>query len=657
MSIVSQKVDARNEIGWTGFVRAANKWLVNSATGWILAPIWAIPEAFTTDVNDVQGQFPVVYNTDRMPYAAVSNTQYYYDNTVAGWTITTTATPISIGKGVVSEEGGYILLDISTWSWWGGWWVNYTTAVTAPVSPNIWDYRENTSVIPSVINYWNGSAWIANELHLERLTKVQLDARIAASTLVIWRSYTITDYNNSWSLWLTEITSVATSNNTLDNNVEIRRASWWAMPLRRGLYDYSLNKLIYVNDNSGNEIYGDTNISWFIWNSPTVINNRIYSDATVTFVWFWHVFRDNIIATSTITVNSSSNFSSNHIYDSTISWAWRATIRYNKIRNFSLTIPISAVWLTIDSNIFKSWSMNIISHSWATINNNNFDSLIMTINKTTGSIQINNNNGTYQTITLANWGIVTMVWNTWYITWFWSSVNVSHSSNFRFDQNIFNASTLQILCNSWWADYRVFENIFNNTSQNWHQTRLWSIWPTATELTCTAAWWICSVRANILCWAVCNHWANINIWNHQIEKNHITDSRAEMNVSNGTCIIWSNEIRYRSSIIVAANASYLSVEWSTVISYSYIDVNGTINYTPLTIFTWNTVSWRSYLIINIVWWATWLTCNNNTFLSWFWMTINNLDNTSFSYWYWFTTHSTAWVNFSRYKWFWLNTMI
>lgn len=110
MSIVSQKVDARNEIGWTGFVRWANKWLVNSATGWILAPIWATPEAFTTDVSDVQGQFPVVYNTDRMPYAAVSNTQYYYDNTVVGWTITTTATPISLGKGVVSEEGGYILL-------------------------------------------------------------------------------------------------------------------------------------------------------------------------------------------------------------------------------------------------------------------------------------------------------------------------------------------------------------------------------------------------------------------------------------------------------------------------------------------------------------------------------------------------------------------
>ena len=132
MSVVSQKVDARNEIGWTGFVRAANKWLVNSATGWILAPIWAIPEAFTTDVNDVQGQFPVVYNTDRMPYAAVSNTQYYYNNTVVGGTITTTATPISIGKGVVSEEGGYILLDIKPLPW-------YYSLFTPTSTPLFWN--------------------------------------------------------------------------------------------------------------------------------------------------------------------------------------------------------------------------------------------------------------------------------------------------------------------------------------------------------------------------------------------------------------------------------------------------------------------------------------------------------------------------------------
>ena len=142
MSIVSQKVDARNEIGWTGFVRWANKWLVNSATGWILAPIWAIPEAFTTDVNDVQGQFPVVYNTDRMPYAAVSNTQYYYDNTVVGGTITTTATPISIGKGVVSEEGGYILLDI-----------NFYERIIIPVTEQIPPTTAWFSISPDIVNY------------------------------------------------------------------------------------------------------------------------------------------------------------------------------------------------------------------------------------------------------------------------------------------------------------------------------------------------------------------------------------------------------------------------------------------------------------------------------------------------------------------------
>ena len=121
MSIVSQKVDARNEIGWTGFVRAANKGIVRDSTGWVLCPVGWIPEAFTTDVNDVQGQFPVVFNTDRMPFAATHNLQYYYNNTVIGGTITTTVTPISLGKGVFSEEGSYILLDIFPFRWWNNW--------------------------------------------------------------------------------------------------------------------------------------------------------------------------------------------------------------------------------------------------------------------------------------------------------------------------------------------------------------------------------------------------------------------------------------------------------------------------------------------------------------------------------------------------------
>lgn len=110
MAIVSQKTDARNEYAWAWFTRAANKGLVRDGTGRVLCPIGWIPEAFTTDVNDVQGQFPVVYTTDRMPYGAVHNTQYYYDNTVVGGAITTVAWPISLGMWVVSEEGGYILL-------------------------------------------------------------------------------------------------------------------------------------------------------------------------------------------------------------------------------------------------------------------------------------------------------------------------------------------------------------------------------------------------------------------------------------------------------------------------------------------------------------------------------------------------------------------
>jgi hypothetical protein len=47
-----------------------------------------------------------------MPFAATHNLQYYYDNASAGGTIVSTPTAISLGKGVVSEEGGYVLLDI-----------------------------------------------------------------------------------------------------------------------------------------------------------------------------------------------------------------------------------------------------------------------------------------------------------------------------------------------------------------------------------------------------------------------------------------------------------------------------------------------------------------------------------------------------------------
>lgn len=121
MAIVSQKTDARNEYAWAWFTRAANKGLVRDGTGRVLCPIGWIPEAFTTDVNDVQGQFPVVFNTDRMPFTATHNLQYYYDNASAGGTIVSTPTAISLGKGVVSEEGGYILLEIFPFRWWNNW--------------------------------------------------------------------------------------------------------------------------------------------------------------------------------------------------------------------------------------------------------------------------------------------------------------------------------------------------------------------------------------------------------------------------------------------------------------------------------------------------------------------------------------------------------
>ena len=142
MSIVSQKVDARNEIAWSGFVWSANKGIVRDATGWVLAPIGITPEAFTTDIADVQGQFPIVYNTDRMPYIpAVHNTAYYYDSSVAGGAITTTVTTTPIGKGVVSEEGNYILLDLvptinKSVLWDQPWSVPTVINVNTPIEEN-----------------------------------------------------------------------------------------------------------------------------------------------------------------------------------------------------------------------------------------------------------------------------------------------------------------------------------------------------------------------------------------------------------------------------------------------------------------------------------------------------------------------------------------
>lgn len=157
MSIVSQKTDARNELAGAGFVRWANKGIVRDATGRVLAPIGAIPEAFTTDVNDVQGQFPIVYNTDRMPFTgAVHNTQYYYDSSVAGGTITTTATAIPLGKGVVSEEWGYILLEIemglSTYNYdYDSWFL--TVATNTPPTHNTAQHNHwaNTYTPPSFV--------------------------------------------------------------------------------------------------------------------------------------------------------------------------------------------------------------------------------------------------------------------------------------------------------------------------------------------------------------------------------------------------------------------------------------------------------------------------------------------------------------------------
>lgn len=155
MAIVSQKTDARNERAWAWFVRGPNKGIIKDGTGRQLAPIWSIPEAFTTDVNDVQGQFPVVYNTDRLPYGATHNTMYYYDSSVAGGNITTTPTAISLGKGVVSEEGGYILLDYSDPSTYN---YNYDSgflavATNTPPSFNTsqHNHRANTYTPPSFI--------------------------------------------------------------------------------------------------------------------------------------------------------------------------------------------------------------------------------------------------------------------------------------------------------------------------------------------------------------------------------------------------------------------------------------------------------------------------------------------------------------------------
>ena len=164
MSIVSQKVDARNEIGWTGFVRAANKGIVRDSTGWVLCPVGWIPEAFTTDVNDVQGQFPVVFNTDRMPFAATHNLQYYYDNASAGGTIVSTPTAISLGKGVVSEEGGYILLDLQARESLIFSWVVNTWSVTNAMTTFSVDWYDvfaihNNNVFWTITTPYNAPIW------------------------------------------------------------------------------------------------------------------------------------------------------------------------------------------------------------------------------------------------------------------------------------------------------------------------------------------------------------------------------------------------------------------------------------------------------------------------------------------------------------------
>lgn len=204
MAIVSQKTDARNEYAWAWFTRAANKGLVRDGTGRVLCPIGWIPEAFTTDVADVQGQFPVVFNTDRMPYWATHNAQYYYDNTVTGGNITTTATAttISLGKGVVSEEGGYILLEMCLCWWTAPVWVNSPSLPPSAPAQSSW-YAQ------SVANWWNANwstlytCWTPMLVFLWATSNIptnyEIRERNGISETVIW-TMTHSAWNNIYTI-------------------------------------------------------------------------------------------------------------------------------------------------------------------------------------------------------------------------------------------------------------------------------------------------------------------------------------------------------------------------------------------------------------------------------------------------------------------------
>lgn len=201
MAIVSQKTDARNEIAWAWFVWSANKGIVRDATGWVLAPIGVTPEAFTTDIADVQGQFPIVYNTDRMPYTfAVHNTAYYYDSSVAGGTITTTVTTTPIGKGVVSEEGNYILLDLTPELWCADL-TPYQEGINTPpllTKSVLWDQPWSVPTVinvntPIVVSTDPTQAWV-----LTNGTSIVIPKETTPFLVAIPSTQIVTD----WAIWV-----------------------------------------------------------------------------------------------------------------------------------------------------------------------------------------------------------------------------------------------------------------------------------------------------------------------------------------------------------------------------------------------------------------------------------------------------------------------
>lgn len=114
--IIQQKVQVRNQkFNTVNWPLALYKWV--SILPWglrALTPIGWLPDWFIAD-TDVQWQFSIVFNTDALPFAwAVSGTQYYYDDTVAGGSIITTVWPKPLGIGVswtTSEETWYIILN------------------------------------------------------------------------------------------------------------------------------------------------------------------------------------------------------------------------------------------------------------------------------------------------------------------------------------------------------------------------------------------------------------------------------------------------------------------------------------------------------------------------------------------------------------------